>query len=128
MAELEGNAPGVPQLDGTVEVTASGLGYIDEEVGDGESPQAGQTVMVHYTGWTTDGKQFDSSVGGSPIGFPIGVGRVIKGWDEGLLTMRVNGRRRLIIPSDLGYGDRGSPPVIPGGATLLFDVELLGLE
>mgnify|MGYP003347760513 CR=1 FL=1 len=128
MADSDGNAPGVPQLDGPVEETDSGLRYIDEEVGGGDLPQAGQTVVVHYTGWLTDGSQFDSSSGGSPIGFPIGVGRVIKGWDEGLLSMRVGGKRRLIIPSNLGYGDRGAPPVIPAGATLIFDVELLGLE
>ena len=128
MPDTEGNAPGIPQLDGEVQDGPGGLRYIEEEVGGGDQPQTGQRVSVHYTGWLTDGSQFDSSSGGSPIGFPIGVGRVIKGWDEGLLSMRVGGKRRLIIPSNLGYGDRGAPPVIPAGATLIFDVELLGLE
>lgn len=109
--------------------TASGLRYTDIEVGTGPSPQTGQTAVVHYTGTLEDGTKFDSSHDrGQPFEFPIGRGRVIRGWDEGIATMRVGGRRRLVIPSSLGYGERGSPPKIPGGATLIFDVELLGVK
>lgn len=109
--------------------TASGLRYTDIEVGTGPSPQAGQTAVVHYTGTLQDGTKFDSSHDrGQPFEFPLGRGRVIRGWDEGVATMRVGGRRRLVIPSSLGYGERGSPPKIPGGATLIFDVELLDVR
>jgi len=109
--------------------TPSGLKYIDIEVGTGDSPTTGQTVKVHYTGTLTDGKKFDSSVDrGQPFSFKIGVGQVIKGWDEGVATMKVGGKRTLIIPPDLGYGERGAGGVIPGNATLLFDVQLLGIN
>lgn len=106
--------------------TDSGLQYVDLQVGDGPSPQSGQTVVVHYTGTLEDGKKFDSSRDrNQPFQFKIGVGQVIKGWDEGVGTMKVGGRRKLIIPSELGYGSRGAGNVIPPDATLIFDVELL---
>jgi peptidylprolyl isomerase len=128
MAEETGNAPGIPELSGEVERLDSGLGYIDESVGEGAQPQPGQQVTVHYTGWLTNGQQFDSSRGGRPFQFPIGAGAVIRGWDEGVATMKVGGKRRLIVPSELGYGARGFPPVIPANSTLIFDVELLSLQ
>ena len=109
--------------------TASGLQYTDEVVGDGPSPKTGQTVTVHYTGTFEDGRKFDSSRDrGTPFNFVIGTGSVIKGWDEGVLTMKVGGRRQLTVPGSLGYGPRGYPGVIPPNATLLFDVELLGVK
>ena len=120
---------GIPPLAGTPTKTASGLEYIDAVVGTGAAPQAGQTVSVHYTGWLTDGKKFDSSRDhGQPFQFPLGRGQVIKGWDEGVAGMKVGGQRRLFIPAALGYGSQGAPPSIPGGATLVFDVELLGVR
>jgi len=113
--------------------TASGLQIIDTKVGTGASPRTGQTCVMHYTGWLYEngskGKKFDSSVDrGTPFEFPIGMKRVIAGWDEGVATMKVGGKRTLIIPAKLGYGDRGAGGVIPPNATLIFDVELLGIK
>jgi FKBP-type peptidyl-prolyl cis-trans isomerase len=109
--------------------TASGLRYLDQTVGTGEVAVAGKTVTVHYTGWLESGKKFDSSVDrGQPFSFPLGAGRVIKGWDEGVEGMKVGGKRKLTIPSSLGYGARGAGGVIPPNATLIFDVELLGVR
>jgi peptidylprolyl isomerase len=108
--------------------TPSGLTYEDIEVGSGASPTKGQKVTVHYTGTLTNGKKFDSSKDrGDPFSFTIGVGQVIKGWDEGVMSMKVGGKRKLIIPPDLGYGARGAGGVIPPNAELHFDVELLGV-
>lgn len=109
--------------------TPSGLQYIDLEPGTGATPQSGQTVVVHYTGTLLDGTKFDSSRNRhQPFSFPLGMGKVIKGWDEGLSTMQVGGQRKLIIPPELGYGARGAGGVIPPNATLIFDVELLGIQ
>jgi FKBP-type peptidyl-prolyl cis-trans isomerase len=109
--------------------TASGLQYQDVTVGGGGEARDGQVAVVHYTGWLTDGTKFDSSRDrGEPFSFPIGAGQVIPGWDEGVAGMKVGGRRKLVIPANLGYGDMGAPPVIPPGATLVFDVELLDLK
>ncbi len=106
--------------------TESGLKYEDIVVGTGASPQTGHQVTVHYTGTLEDGTKFDSSVDrGQPFTFPIGLGRVIKGWDEGVMTMKVGGKRKLVIPPQLGYGARGAGGVIPPNATLVFEVELL---
>ena len=113
--------------------TPSGLQIIDTKVGTGASPKAGQTCVMHYTGWLYEngakGKKFDSSVDrGEPFEFPIGRGQVIAGWDEGVASMKVGGKRTLIIPPALGYGARGAGGVIPPNATLIFDVELLGVK
>lgn len=109
--------------------TSSGLQYIDQVVGTGETAKAGQTVSVHYTGWLTNGKKFDSSVDrGQPFSFRLGVGQVIKGWDEGVQGMKIGGKRKLTIPPNLGYGARGAGGLIPPHATLVFDVELLGVQ
>jgi FKBP-type peptidyl-prolyl cis-trans isomerase len=107
----------------------SGLKYTDQVAGTGDVAVAGKTVSVHYTGWLENGKKFDSSVDrGQPFSFPLGAGRVIKGWDEGVQGMKVGGKRKLTIPSELGYGSRGAGGVIPPNATLIFDVELLGVR
>jgi len=108
--------------------TASGLKYTDVKVGSGASPVKGKMVKVHYTGTLENGKKFDSSVGKEPFTFAIGVGQVIAGWDEGVMGMKVGGKRKLIIPSKLGYGARGAGSDIPPNATLLFDVELLDVQ
>ena len=111
----------------------SGLQWEDVKVGSGATPKTGQTCVMHYTGWLWEegakGKKFDSSVDrGQPFEFPLGQGRVIKGWDEGVATMKVGGKRTLLIPPQLGYGARGAGGVIPPNATLLFEVELLGVK
>lgn len=109
--------------------TASGLRFEDVTVGTGAAPTSGKRVTVHYTGTLTNGSKFDSSRDrNSPFSFVIGVGQVIKGWDEGVLSMKVGGRRTLHIPASLGYGARGYPPVIPPSAELVFDVELLAVD
>jgi FKBP-type peptidyl-prolyl cis-trans isomerase FkpA len=110
-------------------ITASGLTYEDLTVGTGVSAAAGQTVTVHYTGWLTDGRKFDSSKDrNQPFEFPLGAGYVIAGWDEGVQGMQVGGVRKLTIPPGLGYGARGAGGVIPPNATLVFEVELLGVR
>lgn len=108
--------------------TASGLQYVDTLVGDGETPQKGQTVSVHYRGTLQDGTPFDNSYDrGAPLQFMVGVGQVIAGFDEGLLTMAVGGKRRLLIPANLGYGARGAGSAIPPNADLIFDIELVSI-
>jgi FKBP-type peptidyl-prolyl cis-trans isomerase FkpA len=109
--------------------TASGLTIEDLVVGNGDTAAAGQRVSVHYTGWTTDGKKFDSSKDrGQAFIFSLGRGEVIRGWDEGVTGMKVGGKRKLTIPPELGYGSRGAGKVIPPNATLLFEVELLAVR
>ncbi len=132
-AAAKAEAPAEAKKESKMVKTPSGLSYEDVVVGTGPSPVTGQTCVMHYTGWLwvneAKGTKFDSSVDrGSPFEFPIGRGRVIKGWDEGVSTMKVGGKRTLLIPPQLGYGDRGAGNVIPPGATLLFDVELLGVK
>lgn len=113
--------------------TASGLQYEDIQVGTGAEPKTGQTCVMHYTGWLWEnnakGKKFDSSVDrGQPFEFMLGMGRVIKGWDEGVSTMKIGGKRMLLIPPQLAYGTRGAGAAVPPNATLLFEVELLGVK
>ncbi len=131
-------AAGIPtatmaQTAGSTMTTPSGLKITDTKVGTGATPKAGQTCVMHYTGWLyqngAKGQKFDSSRDrGQPFEFPLGMGRVIKGWDEGVATMKVGGQRTLIIPPELGYGARGAGGVIPPNATLIFEVELVGVK
>jgi peptidylprolyl isomerase len=115
-----------------MQTTSSGLQYEDTKAGEGASPKTGQTCSMHYTGWLyndgTKGAKFDSSVGRGPFEFQIGEGMVIKGWDEGVASMKIGGKRTLVIPPNLGYGARGAGGVIPPNATLMFEVELLGVR
>ncbi|MGZ3317924.1 MAG: FKBP-type peptidyl-prolyl cis-trans isomerase [Isosphaeraceae bacterium] len=125
--------PGQTEKEKKMTKTESGLQYRDIKEGTGEKPKKGQTCVMHYTGWLWEngakGKKFDSSVDrGEPFDFPIGTGRVIKGWDEGVLSMKVGGKRELLIPPNLGYGSRGAGRIIPPNATLLFEVELLKIQ
>lgn len=124
----KGAAKGTAKADKMV-TTPSGLKYVDQVVGTGAAPVAGKKVTVHYTGTLENGRKFDSSVDRKePFTFTIGVGQVIPGWDEGVMTMKVGGKRKLIIPPQLGYGAAGAGGVIPPNATLLFDVELLDVK
>jgi FKBP-type peptidyl-prolyl cis-trans isomerase len=116
------------KVSGPPVTTTSGLQYWDMKVGTGPKAIPGETVRVHYTGWLTNGKKFDSSVGAQPYRFDLGRGQVIKGWDEGVAGMRVGGRRQLRIPPESAYGDRGYPGTIPPNATLIFDVQLVGID
>lgn len=126
-------APTIARAEPETTLTASGLKYTDVKVGSGAEAKPGKTVSVHYTGWLYNngqkGKKFDSSRDrGEPFDFPLGGGQVIQGWDEGVAGMKVGGKRTLVIPPALGYGERGAGGAIPPGATLLFDVELLGVK
>jgi len=136
IAAIAGIVPAAPvaaQTAGKPVTTPSGLQIVDTKAGTGASPKTGQICVMHYTGWLYEngakGKKFDSSVDrGQPFEFPIGTHRVIAGWDEGVATMKVGGKRTLIIPPELGYGARGAGGVIPPNATLIFDVELLEVK
>jgi FKBP-type peptidyl-prolyl cis-trans isomerase len=121
-------AGGPTKVTGPGTKTASGLEYWDIKAGTGATANKRQSVKVHYTGWLTNGKKFDSSVGGNPFQFTLGAGQVIKGWDEGVAGMKVGGKRQLRIPPDMAYGANGYPPVIPPNSTLVFDVELIGVQ
>ena len=125
----QSNNSGPTKVEGEPTKTASGLEYWDLKAGTGETAVKGQMVRVHYTGWLTDGKKFDSSVDrGEPFEFSLGAGEVIKGWDEGVAGMKVDGLRQLRIPPELGYGARGAGSAIPPNATLIFEVKLLGVS
>jgi FKBP-type peptidyl-prolyl cis-trans isomerase FkpA len=121
------NAPAKVTGDGVK--TDSGLQYWDIKVGTGAEAKSGDHVKVHYTGWFTSGKKFDSSVDAhQPYSFTVGAGNVIKGWDEGVAGMKVGGKRQLRIPPELAYGEKGYKDIIPPNATLVFDVQLLGID
>jgi FKBP-type peptidyl-prolyl cis-trans isomerase FkpA len=113
----------------TMTKAPSGLWYTDVTTGQGAEAEPGRTVRVHYTGWLPSGKKFDSSRDrGEPFAFTLGAGQVITGWDEGVKGMKVGGRRKLVLPPSMAYGEAGAPPDIPPGATLVFDVEVLGVQ
>jgi len=132
--EIELTSASEPRLptqidEGKFTTTDSGLKYYDIKTGTGDSPAAGQIVVVHYTGWLEDGTEFDSSVdSGQPFSFQLGAGDVIPGWDEGVATMKVGGKRQLIVPASLAYGEAGAGNVIPPNATLIFEVELIEIQ
>lgn len=135
VGQSETRKSAAPNTDAPTKVTGdgvktdSGLQYWEIRVGNGDVAKEGSRVRVHYTGWLATGKKFDSSVdAGKPIDFTIGNGEVIKGWEEGITGMRVNGKRQLRIPPALAYGAEGSPPDIPPNATLIFDIKLLGVQ
>jgi FKBP-type peptidyl-prolyl cis-trans isomerase len=110
-------------------VTPTGLRYVDLKVGEGEKAESGTIVEIHYTGWLLDGKKFDSSLDRQkPLTFRLGAGDVIAGWDEGIAGMKAGGKRKLTVPPDLGYGKKGAGEVIPPAATLVFEIELLGVR
>jgi len=120
---------GPPPVTGDTVSTVSGLQYIVLRSGDGPQTEPGKVVSVHYTGWLTDGSKFDSSLDrNQPIRFPVGTGRVIPGWDEAVGMMRVGDKWRIILPPEIAYGAQGRPPVIPPSSTLIFDVELVGVD
>ena len=128
-AKAEKEADKAEKKEEKTHTTKSGLQYVVLKKGDGPKPQKGDVVEVHYVGTLEDGTKFDSSIDrGQPLEFPVGVGKVIPGWDEALLMMNVGDKWKLIIPPDLAYGERGYPGVIPPNSTLIFDVELLGIK
>ena len=131
LVDIRAGAPAAPTTleESKYTTTASGLKYAELDIGGGVEATSGKQVFVHYTGWLTDGTKFDSSLDrGDPFPFKLGGGEVIDGWDEGVAGMRIGGKRQLVIPAALGYGASGSPPVIPPGATLVFEVELLDVR
>ncbi len=128
IADNEASSLGAPMTSIETTVTSSGLSITDIILGDGDEATPGQTVSVNYRGTLQNGEEFDSSYGRGPFSFPLGAGRVIKGWDEGVAGMRVGGKRKLIIPPELGYGSRGAGRVIPPNSTLIFEVELLEIS
>ena len=128
-SSVDASALGGPLESADTRVTSSGLTITDLTLGEGAEAAAGQTVVVHYRGTLENGKQFDASYDRvTPFSFPLGAGRVIKGWDEGVQGMKVGGKRKLVIPPDLAYGSRGAGGVIPPDATLIFEVELLDVK
>jgi FKBP-type peptidyl-prolyl cis-trans isomerase len=118
----------ISAADEKVITTASGLKYVERKLGDGKEAKAGSTVKVHYTGTLENGVKFDSSIGKDPLEYKLGDVNIIQGWNEGIEGMKVGGKRKLIIPAKLGYGEKGRLPRIPGNATLLFEIELVDVK